>query len=121
MCTYQEKLSLLVLFWITIQRRGIKAYIEYQSVCPFVGIGPLTPLLTSERVSLGPKGGGATLACGRGGAGGDQIRTTGQKARHSVYTVPYSMYEYVMYNQLTISSDRICILMYNRTWMVSFC
>jgi hypothetical protein len=40
-------------------------YIEYQSVCPFIGIGSLTPSPASECVSpLGPKGGRATLACG---------------------------------------------------------
>jgi hypothetical protein len=47
-------------------RRGIMIYIEYQSVCPFVGIGsPPPPFPVSECVSpLDPKGGGATLPCG---------------------------------------------------------
>ncbi len=39
-------------------RRRIIVYIEYQSVCPFVGIGSPTPTPTSQCVSpLGPKGG----------------------------------------------------------------
>ena len=42
--------------------RGIIVYIEYQSVCPFIGIGSPTLSPASQCVSpLGPKGGGATL------------------------------------------------------------
>ncbi len=66
-------------------RWGIIVYIEYQSVCPFVGIGShhshprkrvYLPSWTQR---------GTTLACGWGW--GDPIRTTGQKAWHSVYCV----------------------------------
>jgi hypothetical protein len=89
-------------------RRGIIVYIEYQNVCPFVGIGshPPLPHAASDCVSpIGPNGvatlaGGlewedpirttgqkawhsVTLACW-GGGGWDPIRTTGQKAWHSV-------------------------------------
>ncbi len=39
-------------------RRGSIVYIEYQSVCPFVGMGSPTPSPASQCVSpLGPKGG----------------------------------------------------------------
>ncbi len=69
-----------------VGRKGIIVYKEYQTVCPIVGIGSLT--LVSECVSpLGAKGVGATLPCGRGRGGGDQIRTTGKKVWHSVYYV----------------------------------
>ncbi len=52
----------------THYRTGIILYIEYQSVYTFVGIGSPHPLPPSECVSpLGPKKGGATLACGWGG------------------------------------------------------
>ncbi len=45
-------------------------YLEYQSVCPIVGIGYPTPSLASEYVSpLRPKGGGNTLLGGGGGEG----------------------------------------------------
>ncbi len=48
---------------------GIIVYTEYQSFCPFLGIGSPHPL-TRKRVCLhaplDPKGGGATLPCGRG-------------------------------------------------------
>ncbi len=41
------------------------SYIEYQSVCPLVGIGTPPPSPTQASVSplLEPKGGGATLPC----------------------------------------------------------
>jgi hypothetical protein len=60
--------------------RGITVYLEYQSVCPFVGIGS-----PRKRVCLPPwtqTGGGATLALGKGV--GAPIQTTVKKAWHSV-------------------------------------
>ncbi len=50
----------------------IIVYIEYQSVCPFVGIGSHHPL-PRKRLCLPPwtqRGERATLACGWGGVGG---------------------------------------------------
>jgi hypothetical protein len=65
-------------------RRGIILYLEYQSVRPFVRIG--TPqTLTRKRgcPSLPGTGwGGNTWVRGRG----EPIRTTGEKAWHSVYS-----------------------------------
>ncbi len=65
------------------QRRGNIVYIEYQSVCIFVGIGPPPPIPSSPI----PKRGGEehSLADERGV--GDPIRTTGQKAWHSIVSV----------------------------------
>jgi hypothetical protein len=68
--------------------RGIIVHIEYQSVRPFVGIGSSHPLPRKRvRVCLspGPKGGEQHTLAGEGW--GDPIRTTGQKAWHSVYSV----------------------------------
>ncbi len=62
--------------------RGILLYIEYQSVCPFVGIRSPHPLPASKCVSSpGTKGEGM----GKHGVG-DPIRTTRKKAWHSVYS-----------------------------------
>ncbi len=61
---------------------------QRESVCPFVGIGfSLTPSPASECVSpLDPEREGVTLGCGEGVA--DPIRTTRQRAWHSVlYTL----------------------------------
>jgi hypothetical protein len=56
--------------WLMVVE-GLKyTYVEYQSVCPFVGIcgigSPISSPAIRKRVCLplGPKGGGATLACG---------------------------------------------------------
>ncbi len=61
--------------------RGIIVYLEYQSVCPIVGIGSPHPLLRN-RECLPPwiqsKGGSNTLLQVRGW--GDSIRTTGIEA-----------------------------------------
>jgi hypothetical protein len=54
-----------------LHRKGVKAYIEYRSFFPFVGIGSphsLPPLRVCLPPHLGPRG-GATLACGVGGVG----------------------------------------------------
>ncbi len=72
-------------------RRGIIVYIEYQSVCPFVGNGSLY-LLPRKRVCLsplGPKEGRSNTPMRLRGWG-DPIRTTGKKAWHSVYSVTSS-------------------------------
>ncbi len=63
-------------------------YIEYQSVCPFVGTGSPPPL-TRKRVCLphlDPKGGGATLPCEVAGEGGIQFEQMERKPG-SLYSV----------------------------------
>jgi hypothetical protein len=69
-------------------RRGMILYLEYHSVCPLVRIGSALSL-SRKRVCppLRKQGGSATLACGERGWA-DPIRTTGEKAWHSVYSVP---------------------------------
>ncbi len=73
----------------SLGRGGVVVDIEYQSVCPFVGIGfppPPPTFPASESVSpLGPKKGGGsnTPLLVRGWV--DPIRTNWQKAWHSVY------------------------------------
>ncbi len=63
---------------VTVALQYTVLYIEYQSVCPFVGVGSHHPLprmrvcLTRKQHSLGVR---------------DSIRTIGQKAWHSIYTV----------------------------------
>ncbi len=60
-------------------------YLDNQNICPIVGIGSPIPSSVSECVfPLGPKGGQHSLA---GEGERDPIRTTGQKAWHSVYSV----------------------------------
>ncbi len=60
-------------------RRVILLYLEYYEVYPFV-----------RGVSPGTKGGGATLPYGWGGGWEEPMRTTGEKAWHSAYTLwPY--------------------------------
>ncbi len=70
-------------------RKGFyhKVHAENHSVCPLVGIGTAPPPHPPASVypTPEPKGGGVTLACGWGG-GGVSIRTTGKKAKHSVYS-----------------------------------
>ncbi len=57
-------------------RRGIIVYIEYQIVCPFVGIGSPTPSPASQCVSpLGPKGGSNTRLRMRGPNSGKQTES----------------------------------------------
>ncbi len=63
--------------------RVIMLYIEYHSVCPLVRIGSPRPI--SRKRVCPPRNQGATLDCGWGVA--DAIRTTGEKAWHSVYSV----------------------------------
>ncbi len=71
-------------------RGGIIQYLEYQSVCPFVRIGPSAPFLASDCVPS-PSGtkrvGGATLA-GAGGeeAGGGDISDE-RKPVYAEYTI----------------------------------
>jgi hypothetical protein len=64
----------------TLSRRGIIVYVEYQSV-PSLELGPPNPP-ASEWVS--PPWSNTRLRVRRWG---DAIRTTGQKAWHSVYSV----------------------------------
>jgi hypothetical protein len=62
-------------------------YIEYQSVCPFVGNGSPHPLSRTRMcLPIGPKGGWEQHSLA-GEEVGDPIRTTGKKAWHSVYSV----------------------------------
>ncbi len=78
-----------------LRRRGIMIIIlclEYQSVCPFVRIGsPRAPSTASECVPPEPKGGGNTRWRVMGLGRGEPIRTTGEKAWHSVYSVVKGM------------------------------
>ncbi len=91
-CIFFQKRSI---FWKEgLQRRGIILYLEYQTVCPFVQIGSPHPL-SRKRVCHGSplplwnqKVGGNTRQGVRGR--GEPIRTTGEKAWHSVYSVVYS-------------------------------
>jgi hypothetical protein len=62
---------------------GLK-FIEYQSICPFVGIGSPHPRKRVCPRPLDPKMGSNTGFRGL-------IRTTGQKVRHSVYPVELSV------------------------------
>ncbi len=64
-------------------------YIEYQSVCPFVGIESHIPPPPQARVSspLDPKGGEQHTVAGEGVVGPNIGRINVQKAWHSVYCV----------------------------------
>ncbi len=63
-------------------RREILVYMEYQSVCPCVGIrsSPLSPPQASVSPALDPMGGGGEQNSLAVEGVGDPIRTTGQKA-----------------------------------------
>jgi hypothetical protein len=63
-------------------------YKEYHSVCPLVGIGTLPTPLSPASAPPPRTGGGGTIACGWG-VGGVPIPTTGEKAKHSAYSVPW--------------------------------
>jgi hypothetical protein len=71
-------------------RRGIILYIENQSVCPFVRIDSPPPPLPQASESAPPppwnqRGGGQHSLAGEGR--GEPIRTTGEKAWHSIYSM----------------------------------
>ncbi len=72
-----SRILLIRLFSLCKYRRGIIVYIEYQSVCPFVWIGPPHPQHRKRKWlhpwPLGPKWGGDTFASG-GGSGGSLFR-----------------------------------------------
>ncbi len=80
-----NRMNLLSLRSISLDRTFV-VDIEYQSVCPFVGIGSPHP---RKRVCLPPLDlkGGATLPRGWGVGWEDPIRTTGKTAWHSVNSV----------------------------------
>jgi hypothetical protein len=67
-------------------RRGIKVYIyiEYQSCCPFVGIGSPTPSPASVSPPLESMGGPNSLS---GKVWGNPISTKGQTLWYSMYTI----------------------------------
>ncbi len=80
----------LMLNWSLFIRRGIIVYlyIEYQSVCPFVGIGPPTPLPRKQvwlqsRIPVGRD----ILACLQGRGWGGPIPTKWQKLCYSMSTI----------------------------------
>ena len=79
---------LVRIFSLCKYRRGIILYIEYQSVCPFVWIGPPHPLHCKRKWlhpwPLGPKWGGHIRFRGR--EWGVPIPTKGQNLRYSMYT-----------------------------------
>ncbi len=60
----------------------VHTYLEYHSVCPLVGIG--TPSVPPPPDT---GGGGSTYSPAREGVRGVPIRTTGEKAAYSVYSV----------------------------------
>ncbi len=64
-------------------------YKEYRGVCPLVGIGTLPPLLSPASMPIAPsKGGGNTRLGVRGwGSPNSAIPTTGEKAKHSAYSM----------------------------------
>ncbi len=67
------------------------------------------PHPSSECVSpLDPKAEGSTPPCGWGGGGPNSVRTTGKKARHSVYSVPPTFRCWMYYSMKFIYSIHIC-------------
>jgi hypothetical protein len=69
---------------ITLARKGIIVYIEYQSFCPFVKMSPSpSPQASVSPPYLGP-GGGSTLTCGEAG-GGSQFQ--GRDRNSGVYNI----------------------------------
>jgi hypothetical protein len=75
------------MFMLLVDDIIIYICIEYQSSCPFVGIGSPTPPQASVSPPLDPGGGGASNTLFTGEGVGDPILTTGQKAWHCVYSV----------------------------------
>jgi hypothetical protein len=77
----------------------VHVYLEYQSVCPLVRVGTLHPL-SYKRVCPPQNQKGGTHSPADEGVG-VPIRTTGEKAYHSVYYVPrilgYGILEYCSY------------------------
>jgi hypothetical protein len=69
-------------------------YKEYQSICPLVGIGTLSPPLSPASVPLFPEPGGAHSPAGEG-LGESQFRRLEKKlTMHSAYSVGSSMLRY---------------------------
>jgi hypothetical protein len=67
--------------------QNVHIYLEYRRVCPLVGIGTPHPLSYKRMCPPPePKKGGTHSPADEGV--GVTIRTTGEKAYHSVYSVP---------------------------------
>ncbi len=76
-------------------------YYTYQGLCPFVRIGSPAPPQAS--VSLPPRTEGEGQHSLAGEGVGDPIRTTGEKAWHSVYSVAWALDVYKQIRVYNIS------------------
>ncbi len=87
----------------------IIVHIEYQNVCPFVGIGSPLPPRQQASVSppLGPKGGGATLPCGWGG-GGPNSDDWKESLALCILCAPPPLRCWIYYSMKFIYSIHIC-------------
>ncbi len=102
------------------RRTWVHIYLEYHYVCPLVGAGTPHPL-SRKRVCppTEPKGGGAHSPAGKG-VGGVPIRTTGEKAYSTVYSVrqiyPFCIYTITTQSSLHPSNLNVTIVALVTSW-----
>ncbi len=100
-----------VFFTLVLRRRGIIVQIEYQSVCPIVGIGAASPrkrVYLILHALLDPKAGDNTRLRVR--AWRDPIPTKAQTLWYSVYSVPWELAcIYISVSYLSVCWSLTCI------------